>query len=210
MLESQLAAAQPAIYHYEKWIKNASLEEWFPFSAEEIKSLRYDLFHATAELQEANKHFAGCWYCEKCGFTLQKSVLYVQSGNIGADNSPFNEVCPNDGQLMKPLTLRKAYDDLVAACETQIKRAVEAEDALSRQRANYIELHNAVMGEGCHTSEVHDIFAIARRHREESEIVRRVFGLPDNIALEASLTAYRDDYAALKQLRAARAAEIQD
>lgn len=133
-LEAQLQAAQPAIEHFEKWRTNSSLEEWFPITAEEIKSLRYDLLHATAELQEANKHFAGCWYCEKCGFTLQKSVLYAQSGNIGADNSPFNEVCPNDGQLMKPLTLRKAYDDLVVTCETQIKRAVQAEEALAVAR----------------------------------------------------------------------------
>lgn len=84
----------------------------------------------------------------------------------------------------------------------------EARNAHKIQQANYIELYEAVMGEGCHTSEVHDIIEIARRHREESEIVRRVLGLPFNIAMEASLTAYRDDYAALKQLHAARAAEI--
>jgi hypothetical protein len=161
-LEALLEDAKPAIEHYKEWQTNSSLEKWFPFSA--------------AELAEANKHFAGCWYCEKCGFQLQKSVLYVQSGSIGADNSPFNEMCPNDGQLMKPMTLKKAYDDILKTCETQIKRAVEAEEqreearhAHKIQQANYIELYEAVMGEGCHTAEAHDIVVIAKRHREFCE-----------------------------------------
>lgn len=57
----------------------------------------------------------GAWTCEKCGFVLQKNVIVTRAGKIYADPSPLNEVCPNDGTLMKPLTWRKANDDLFSA-----------------------------------------------------------------------------------------------
>ena len=52
----------------------------------------------------------GAWTCDKCGFGLQKSVLCADSGQVAANTSPLNEVCPNDGTLMRPLTWREAND----------------------------------------------------------------------------------------------------
>lgn len=55
------------------------------------------------------------------------------------------------------------------ATRVEASRLDEAMSALERQCANYLELHNAVIGEGCHTAEVHDIVAIAKRHRQSWE-----------------------------------------
>lgn len=68
-----------------------------------------------------------------------------------------------------------------------------------------IGISNSVM-----LKDIQTLRAERDKFKSESEIVRRVLGLPDNIALEASLTAYRDDYAALKQLHAARAADLSE
>lgn len=77
----------------------------------------------------------GCWSCQKCGFVLQKSILHAGSGSISANNEPFNEPCPNDGTLMRPLTYRQAFEDIAKTCEGQIKRAVAAEEAHNKVTA---------------------------------------------------------------------------
>lgn len=70
----------------------------------------------------------GHYRCPTCGFVLVSSILYVQSGNIGAKDAA-GELCPNDGTLMCPVTweervkeyaeellkLRREQDELVAA-----------------------------------------------------------------------------------------------
>lgn len=60
----------------------------------------------------------GAWICDTCGFTLQKNILHTQDGSISANVSDHCEGCPNDGNAMRPLTWRKANEDLY-------KRAVE-------------------------------------------------------------------------------------
>ncbi len=70
----------------------------------------------------------GSWSCDKCGFTLQKSILNASTGGISANIEPFNEHCPNDGTLMKPTTYKGAYSDMVKVCHQQINRACEAEE----------------------------------------------------------------------------------
>lgn len=57
----------------------------------------------------------GAWVCSTCGFTLQKSVLHVKDGSVRADNSPLNNVCPNDGKLMRPMTWREANEGIFNA-----------------------------------------------------------------------------------------------
>lgn len=66
-----------------------------------------------------------------------------------------------------------------AACSELLmrkERASELESELAElrkafelQRRNYIDLHDAVMGEGCTTSDVKDICAIARELRKDRE-----------------------------------------
>src|SRR6476646_7410038 len=52
----------------------------------------------------------GTWICDQCKFTLQKNILSAGDGSVRADTSPLNEICPNDGQLMRPLTWREANE----------------------------------------------------------------------------------------------------
>lgn len=72
----------------------------------------------------------GAWECSKCGFVIQKNNIFIRSGTIDADDSPLNEVCPNDGQLMKPLTYKMAYEGLYA----QITQRIEAETKSIQER----------------------------------------------------------------------------
>ncbi len=44
----------------------------------------------------------GSWTCDKCGFGLTKSILHAGNGAMSADESLVNEICPNDGTLMRP------------------------------------------------------------------------------------------------------------
>lgn len=62
--------------------------------------------------QVLSEPMPGAWKCDKCGFILQKNVLYTGSGSISADTSPLNEICPNDGQFMRPFTWREANEGL--------------------------------------------------------------------------------------------------
>ena len=51
--------------------------------------------------------------------------------------------------------------------EAHIKEFDEVKSAFERQRRNYIQLYYSVIGEGCTTSDVKDIDAIAKAHRED-------------------------------------------
>ena len=81
-------------------------------------------------LNEQPEQVPGVWECPHCGYVLHKNTLNVQNAIITPDRSPFNEVCPNDGKLMQPLTYKKAFTDLSTVCEQQISRAYQAEQML--------------------------------------------------------------------------------
>lgn len=77
----------------------------------------------------------GAWRCPKCNFTLQKSVLHVADGGISANTEPFNNVCPNDGTLMKPLTWREANKEFHTQHIADVEkiRAMEKEIAWRKE-----------------------------------------------------------------------------
>jgi len=52
----------------------------------------------------------GCWECPQCGFVLNKS-------EVGPYDEPFNERCPNDGQMLKSETWKTRCRRLAASCE---------------------------------------------------------------------------------------------
>ncbi len=90
--------------------------------------LTRDLAGAQALLAEeqAAKFVPGCWRCAKCNFELNKSVLYVKSGNIGPDlGKP--EACPNDGEPMQRVTWKADAMRVAEVCTGQVERAVKAE-----------------------------------------------------------------------------------
>lgn len=128
---------------------------------------------------ESSEHLAGVWECPKCNFILQKSVLSVKDGNIYANKEPFVERCPNDGQMMNPVTLKKACKDLITTCEKQIKRAYDAEQNAERIRFVLLErvweieaikkaIINAEKPTG-DTSDVLDLVQVFIEHHKEVE-----------------------------------------
>lgn len=72
---------------------------------------------------------SGVWICDKCSFVLQKNILHAYTGSVTANDEPFNESCPNDGVLMRPLTWREANQTLFDAL------------ILERNRLNWLDAH---------------------------------------------------------------------
>lgn len=91
-----------------------------------ILELETRLNEALAQLQ-VDQWIKGQWKCPKCEFVLSKNVLSMRDCNIYANAEPFNEVCPNDGQAMKPLSYKESYLDICKCCEQQVERAVKVE-----------------------------------------------------------------------------------
>lgn len=58
--------------------------------------------------------------CPKCKFSLTKSIMSATTGQVGSDNSPLNEICPNDGTFMVPETYKMRCYGLSAVCEQLI------------------------------------------------------------------------------------------
>lgn len=92
------------------------------------------------KLQKADEWLPGQWLCQKCGFSLCKSIMYTSDGSIGANKSPLNEICPNDGTLMVPMTFevgfrdaQKAFDSWipVIANARELKEAAEKHDKVT-------------------------------------------------------------------------------
>lgn len=82
------------------------------FVCKEYAALERELEQLKASC-EKDVFIPGVWQCPKCNYRVVKSNLYVQSGTVGPDTSPFVEKCPNDGQFMKPVK----YRDEVAGWE---------------------------------------------------------------------------------------------
>ena len=104
------------------------------------RTLERELHLANQQVEE--QWIKGQWKCPKCSFVLSKAILCTGDGNVYANAEPFNEVCPNDSQLMKPLTYKESYKDLIAACESQVLRAVRAEEQITKLEATCGELKN--------------------------------------------------------------------
>ena len=72
----------------------------------------------------------GAWICDKCGFVLQNSNIYVKSGTIGADTKDECEGCPNDGTALRGLTWREANESMYERCVDSLKKLIIATAAL--------------------------------------------------------------------------------
>lgn len=77
-------------------------------------------------------YVAGAMYCPKCGFECFKSLMNAETGGIFVDDRPHIEECSNDEEIMERMTWQYQARSLGKTIETQIKRAVEAEELLDR------------------------------------------------------------------------------
>lgn len=99
--------------------------------------------HLLREFNDRDAIMPGAWYCPQCDFRLQKSVLHASSGTITANTSPLNEICPNDGQMMKPLTWRKANEDWSKLLDRKIDESKILESQLNKE----INRHKDIISE---------------------------------------------------------------
>jgi hypothetical protein len=85
---------------------------------------------------QRNPAMPGAFKCDKCGFILQKNTLHASDGSISADTSLVpNEVCPNDGQIMRGFTWREANDGFSEAHIKGIQERDQLKAALEKYAA---------------------------------------------------------------------------
>jgi hypothetical protein len=132
--EPQQSELDKAIEHLEHCFNHAPNCVVCVSSLKEVKNASKLSLAQSKEIERLVKDstYPGAWECEKCGFLLQKHILSALFGN--ADNSPLNEICPNDGKLMIPVTYKRAFEHSIKDRERQVKRAVKAEADLDRLR----------------------------------------------------------------------------
>lgn len=82
----------------------------------ENQHLLSQVAEAKREVERLLEPMPGALMCNKCGFVLQKNILFTKSCTIRAENSPLNERCPNDGSLMRPFTWREANEAYAKRC----------------------------------------------------------------------------------------------
>lgn len=111
---------------------------------ERLKELELENERLNTQLQ-IDQWIKGQWKCLKCSFVLSKNILSMRDGNIYANAEPFNQICPNDGTAMKPLTYKDSYLDICKCCEQQVERAVKAEQELATLQSQNTQLKEALM-----------------------------------------------------------------
>lgn len=88
----------------------------------------------------AEMYVPGLWHCRTCGFVQARSILSAATGEIHANPEIYTEPCPNDGDVMFPMTWKEQCGKADAAFETQLARALKAEEALAK-----VNLENAAL-----------------------------------------------------------------
>lgn len=66
---------------------------------------------ATAAYGEELIYVPGDWVCPKCSFRLHKRFLSSLDMFVGVNPSAEIEACPNDGELMQPLTWKQDAEE---------------------------------------------------------------------------------------------------
>jgi hypothetical protein len=69
----------------------------------------------------------GLWKCHACGFQLTKAFMRASDGAVGVDRRPVEDICPNDGMSLRPVTWKEACDNAGDMAVLQMERATAAE-----------------------------------------------------------------------------------
>ncbi|MES2923707.1 MAG: hypothetical protein V4819_19285 [Verrucomicrobiota bacterium] len=82
------------------------LPKWDAFRADTTKQKQSDAWIASAgegmRISHAENCVPGYWMCRTCNFRLQKRIIGTQA--VGDDTRVHTEPCPNDGDVMFPVT----------------------------------------------------------------------------------------------------------
>lgn len=85
----------------------------------------------------------GVHKCHKCGFIQTTKILHPDTGRVGMDTTVADRACPNDGQLMIPLTWKEQAEGLERIAAEYLTRINAANIALSQLQGCITELANA-------------------------------------------------------------------
>lgn len=88
------------------------------------------------------------------------------------ETDALREAFHNDDSTAQNAHALEHYCTMEELAEKLERERDEARQALKRQSQNYISLYEAVLGDGCTTSDVKDVNEIARQHRTERDQLR--------------------------------------
>lgn len=89
-----------------------------------------DIRELLALIVRGEEGVPGSWKCQACGFELTKAILRASDGAVGVGRRPVQDICPNDGTSLRPVTFEEDSEDANRVAFEQMKRA----DALERER----------------------------------------------------------------------------
>jgi len=70
----------------------------------------HDLAREISRLLLRETIVPGVWHCRTCGLVQYRSVLNPETGACGANRETLQEPCPNDGDVMFPMTWREELE----------------------------------------------------------------------------------------------------
>lgn len=91
-------------------------------------------------------HVPGLLKCPKCSFTLQRNLMDGTTGVVSVNTEPTIEECPNDQEILQPVTWKEHSEMLAVVGNGQVERAVKAEEEIDRLKAA-IRLHRDQRGD---------------------------------------------------------------
>lgn len=80
--------------------------------------------------------------CDKCGFQLEKRTISASTGQIGICKEGYDpEPCPKDGEMLRRLTWREAFED-AARSRNELMLALIESVQLQSHYANLLNMHD--------------------------------------------------------------------
>lgn len=110
----------------ELWQKEQELAKAQKYETAAI--VKRDSLQSERDKLQQEIYAPGVWVCPKCNFTLFQSILHTANGAITANTDSVHEVCPNDMAQMRRVTWKERTEDVAKVCESQVQRAVSAEE----------------------------------------------------------------------------------
>ena len=183
-LGAELDKLQPAKEHYEKWLANSSLENWFPLTAEELQLLRAELQTERELRQIAERDYSDlvAWLSGNRKFPvgahvkLQAEMFLKSQGDLRRqlELTVKGEYCTcsdpvNDGdcascKIAKYDDLRRQVDEVKELCKANPMQLIDQARQLRDDKARLDKLE-AIFNSACdgevnwlHFSQFHELF----------------------------------------------------
>ena len=124
-----LAAGRAKLAEFKAGVISARFDALVAGGQESARNWENKAIQNAIDLQatRASLFVPGMWYCPECKFEQMNSIMYVRSGNIGADMKLETRPCPNDGSQMCQMTWELHAKGAIKMGLQQCDRATAAE-----------------------------------------------------------------------------------